>query len=275
MRSPRELLTGVGLDPRRVGRLRWAKKVQVLRAHGEPVLRNLGYVISDPEIDNFTYELGNEGELCDWIATSLPCDRGRAAELLVEARSNPALYERLRLATSGRFSAKSEPPLGRRLGWYVIVRLVQPTRVIETGIHDGLGSLVLLAALDRNAEDGVEGELVSFDVDRTSGWMVGDHPRWSRRIESTTTGLETALREAPTQIFLHDSLHTYEHEHFELSTAARFLDRAGVLLSDNSHATSALSDVCERDGLRYEYFAERPRAHFYRGGGIGLGHWAD
>lgn len=271
MTALRQLATSIGLDPRRLGRLRWLKKVKVLHQEGGSVREHFEYLLLDPEIDNFTYELANEDELVLWIAEQFGVARERVAELVIEARSNSSMYDRLRQATSRRLSMKTEPPLGRRLGWYVIVRLLQPTRVVETGIHDGLGSLVLLSALERNAQEGKEGSLVSFDIDATAGWIVGRHPRWSRRIESTRTGLATALEEAPVQMFLHDSLHTYEHERFELECAAGQLPAGGLLVSDNSHGTSALHDVCVAHGFRYSYFAERPRAHFYRGAGIGLG----
>lgn len=237
-----------------------------MRDYDQPLIPNLGYVLTDPEVDNFTYELLNENELVSWIATLLDADRSRVAELLVEARSNEQIYEPLRDATVRRWSMKTAPPIGRRLGWYVIVRLLQPERIIETGIHDGIGSLVLLAALDRNGS----GELVSTDVDGNAGWIVGDHPRWSRRILGDPQDLERILAEAPFQIFLHDSLHTAEHERFELEAAARRIG-SGVLISDNSHATDVLESVCRDVGRRYSFWHERPRGHFYPGGGIGVG----
>lgn len=52
-------------------------------------------------------------------------------------------------------------------------RLAKPSRVIEAGIHDGIGSLVLLAALERTRGECAPGELVSTDVDDTAGRIVG------------------------------------------------------------------------------------------------------
>ncbi len=136
------------------------------------------------------------------------------------------------------------------------MRLLKPRRVIETGTHDGLGSLVILGALDRNARDhGIEGQLVSLDLDPRAGWMVGLHPRFTRVIGSTSETLAPALREK-TDILLHDSDHSYEYERFELSLAAE----AGVptLLSDNSHVTMALRDVCGERGGYYSSFKSVP-----------------
>lgn len=257
----------MGIEPRRWNRIRLARKVRLVRDYNQSVIPNLGYVLTDPEVDNFTYELLNENELVSWIASMLNLERSRVAELLVEARSNEQIYDSLHHATVRRWSMKTSPPIGRRLGWYVIVRLLRPERIIETGIHDGIGSLVLLAALDRNGS----GELVSTDIDRSAGWIVGEHPRWSRRILTDPQDLEDILAETPFQIFLHDSLHTPEHERFELTAAAKRMGRSGVLISDNSHATDVLESVCSEVGRTYSFWHERPRGHFYPGGGIGIG----
>jgi hypothetical protein len=260
-------LQKVGIEPRQTTRLRWKVKAGILRGYGADVSSHLGYVFLSPELQNFTYELENEEELAHWIADTFGGDYLTVCSYLIEARSDQKIYEPLRRATNVWWS-KLEPPIGRRLGWYAITRLLQPKVVMETGIHDGLGSLVFLAALHRNRQDGVDGRLVSFDIDPACGWIVGDHPRWSKRIGDTAVTLPEAIAEAVPDLFLHDSLHTYEHEMMELEAVASAAPDC-VLLSDNSHATTALSDLSGAHGRRYSLFLEKPRAHFYPGGGIG------
>lgn len=242
-------LNTVGIDHRRIRRIRWITKARLLHQSDARVRDNLSYMFG-PDLDMFSFDLANEDELADWIADLLGAERGHIAELIIESRSHPWLVDL--------------PPLGRRVGWYVLTRLVRPERVIETGIHDGIGSRVLLAALDRNGA----GELVSFDVWEGAGSRVGKHPRWDRRITGTQDGLPPAFAEAPVQIFLHDSLHTYAHERMELDIASGAMT-SGLLLSDNSHDTTALADVARELRLPYHFFQERPRQHFYRGAGIG------
>jgi hypothetical protein len=58
------------------------------------------------------------------------------------------------------------------VAWYAVVRALKPQLIVETGIKQGLGSLVLLAALERNAGEGGSGRLISFDIDPFSGWVV-------------------------------------------------------------------------------------------------------
>jgi hypothetical protein len=263
----------IGLEPRYLRRLRWISKARSARRVRAPLRANLRYVLSDPEPDNFTYELANEPELAAWVQAVSSGEPDQIDGLFAEARADPVLAERVRSATARRWWwSKRSPPFGKRLGWYALTRVLRPALIVETGVHDGLGSLVLLRALERNAEEGAPGRLVSFDINRAAGWMVGPHPLWEFRIESTQAGLDTVLDGGPpVGLFIHDSLHTYENERYELRTAASHLAPAGVLISDNAHATRALSDTCEEFGLQMFAFHERPLHHFYTGGVMGAG----
>ncbi len=266
----RERAQSVGLDPRYVRRLRWIAKAAAVRRVGAPVLPNLRYVLTDPEPANCTYELANESQLARWVAEVAGVERAAAAAVLAEPRADRQLRARLRAATRGHWWwSKREPPFGRRVAWYALVRLIRPALVVETGVHDGLGSLLLLSALERNGGDG---RLVSFDINPEAGWLVGPHRLWELRIERAVDGLPEVLAAAPlVGLFIHDSLHSYVNERGELELGAGRLAPGGVLLTDNAHGTRALADVCASHGLQYTEFFERPRGHFHPGGGIGAG----
>jgi predicted O-methyltransferase YrrM len=238
-----------------------------------PLHANVRYVLLDPEPDNFTYELANEVELAAWVQAVARGEPEQVNRVLAEVRADSVLAERLRRATARRWWwSKRSPPFGKRLGWYALTRLLKPALIVETGVHDGLGSLVLLRALERNAEEGTPGRLVSFDINPAAGWLVGTHPLWELRLESTQTGLDAVLdRGPPLGIFIHDSLHTYDNERYELRAAVSRLAPAGVLISDNAHATPALADTCAEFGLQMFAFHERSRDHFYAGGVMGAG----
>ena len=138
--------------------------------------------------------------------------------------------------------------------------------MVETGVHDGIGSLVLLSALDRNA---LEGE--TRQADAHSMWipvLAGSSAsmRGGRSVLRTRTG--GCARIDRCDLFLHDSLHTYLHERMELEYAAA---AGAVLMSDNTNTTDALKDVCAAHGLRCSIFQERPQDHFYLGAQIGVG----
>ena len=72
-------------------------------------------------------------------------------------------------------------------------------------------------------------------------------------------------------MMIHDSDHTYECESFEFNTVIDHAAPTLALISDNSHATSALHDTCAELGIDYRFFRERPARHFYPGAGIAFG----
>ncbi len=271
--AARDAAYRLGVDLRYLRRFRWISKAREVRSVGAPLGPNLRFILSDPEYTNFTFELGNEAQLVEWVAAIFDSPTAVIERLLAEARNDPVLAARLHSATATRWWwTKRSPPFGKRLAWYALARMLKPKLVVETGVHDGLGSMLLLRALERNVEEQASGRLVSFDVNPRAGWLVGKHPLWELRIESSRAGLATVLeQQGPVGIFIHDSLHTYEHERFEFELAASHLAPGGVLVTDNAHGTKALADVCQSRGLRYFEFHSMARDHFYPGEATGAG----
>jgi hypothetical protein len=258
-------------------RFNYPVKVATLRRYRAGVrdhpLLAAKYVAFDPEIDNFTYDLANEDELVPFLAESLDRDPREVEQYIGEVVAD-AEFERLLRARlkKKRWTRKQRPHFGRRLGWYAIARALKPRVIVETGIHDGLGSVLLLRALDRNAAEGYEGRLISFDINPRSGWLVSEplSSRWRPVYAATAAALENELQGLEVGMIVHDSDHTYECEHFELTTAAARAAPTIALVSDNAHATTALPDLARSLGIDYHFFRERPRDHFYPGAGIGL-----
>ena len=184
----------------------------------------------------------------------------------------PTSSGRIRLRLATRSDRNRSMPFGRRLGWYAIARIRRPRLIVETGVHDGLGSTALLRALERNAADGFPGELVSIDIRRSVGWLIPDglRPRHRLVIGDALVNITSAAADRPIDMFIHDSDHRYEHETAEFETAVRVAAPNAILLSDNAHASSAFADLCARHGLAYRFWHEVPRGHFYPGAGIGI-----
>jgi Methyltransferase domain len=234
--------------------------------------RALAYLLHDREITNFTYELENDDELRDFLSSATGRSRAEVDRYLSELAGDRELEARLTAKLRTRRDRNRRPKFGRRAGWYGLVRFFKPPLVVETGTHDGLGTAVLLSALQRNTAEGSPGRLLSFDVDPSSGWLLadGDPDLLELHVGDTARILEPALEGRRVGLFVHDSLHTYEHERFELETAVRHADERLVLISDNAHSSTALRDLCEWLGIEYHHFDERPRDHFYPGAAIGL-----
>jgi hypothetical protein len=153
---------------------------------------------------------------------------------------------------------------------YAAVRVYRPNVVFETGVFDGLSSVLILRAMERNAV----GELISIDLparetivdatDRmlegalprgcTSGWIVPDCLRARYRLylgDSKSLLPETLQLYKGVDIFLHDSLHTYQHQLFEYHAAWPHVVPSGLLLSDDIFWTAAFHRFCKRHGVKY------------------------
>jgi predicted O-methyltransferase YrrM len=153
---------------------------------------------------------------------------------------------------------------------YMSVRSMKPKVVFETGVFDGHSSAVILQALSDNNE----GILVSVDLPATEaiknstdrmdettlppgydpGWIVPDYLRSRYRLVlgDSRQLLPQLFKEYPNvDIFLHDSLHTFEHQYFEYATAWPHLPEGGLLLSDDIFWSPAFHRFCKEKGMAY------------------------
>ncbi len=261
---------------RRLSRLRWLEKARIVRSYevslrADPLLV-ARYVLWDPDVGDFSYELDNEGELVEFLARSLDLDSTTIAGYLAEIRAEPVLTRELAARVRWRVDMKRRVGLAHRVGWYAVARAVKPRLVVETGIKHGLGALVMLVALERNAREGSEGRLISFDPDPFSGWVVPDRLRhaWEPILASTFDALEPTLAGREVDLFICDTPPDYEIESFEMRTALRHAAPGIVMIAANGDRTTVLPELAAELEGKYSYFAERPRRHIYPGAGIGL-----
>jgi predicted O-methyltransferase YrrM len=230
------------------------------------------YLLFDREIDNFTYDISNRVELAAFLAKTLARDEKQMRAYIDELDNDGELRRAIEKALAGRRGRNRTMPYGRRLGWYAAVRASKPRLAVETGVHDGLGSAVLLRALARNADEGYDGMLLAFDIRKDVGWLV---PAWLKsryelRFADALTTLDAAVSGRAIDFFIHDSDHRYDHETGEFEAVTRVANPGAVLMSDNAHAGTAFRDFCERHGLSFHFFREVPDSHFYPGAGIGV-----
>jgi hypothetical protein len=225
-------------------------------------LTALRYLVAGDETSNFTYEIANREELADVVAGALGAPPAEIRSLIAEADADVGLSRRL----------GSHTLFGRRLGWYAALRWSKPELAVETGTADGLGTVLLARAIERNLEEGVQSRLLSFDVVPTAGRLLDDHLRQfvTLIVGDAVETLPRALGGGRIGYFVHDSLHTYEHERAELELAIEHADETTVLISDNAHVTTALADVAAENGAVYASFTERPVRHLYPGAALGI-----
>lgn len=140
---------------------------------------------------------------------------------------------------------------------YALVRLLRPANVVETGVADGTTSAYILQAL----EDNRRGHLYSIDLPserlppgQAPGWIVDEslRHRWTLRIGPSSQLLEPLLNELGSiDLFLHDSLHTYDNMVFEYRAAWPFLKEDGLFLSHDVGRNAAFFDFAGEVGMRW------------------------
>src|SRR3954470_2857953 len=159
---------------RRLNRLRWAAKLKSVRraspGGSASRLDKLRYVLWSPELGDLSFDIADPEHAAAFLADALEVPREDALAAWQEVVRDEQLrtdYELLRKSSL----LPRRLALSARAPWWVIVRLRKPRLVVETGVWYGLGSAMLLRALELNAQEGFDGHLISFDPDTTGGWL--------------------------------------------------------------------------------------------------------
>lgn len=132
---------------------------------------------------------------------------------------------------------------------YAAIRALKPNVVVETGVASGVSTSYILLALQKNGS----GKLHSIELgdaqyvppDKPFGWIVPEWLRsnWELHMGDSRTLLPQLLAEhAVIDVFIHDSLHAYEHMFWEFRTAYPRLRPGGLLISDDAAWNPAFSE---------------------------------
>jgi predicted O-methyltransferase YrrM len=172
--------------------------------------------------------------------------------------------------SSQRLVTDARAEYGRRLGWYAIVRATKPTLVVETGVDKGLGSVVLCAALMRNAMEGFKGRYVGTDINPSAGEMLSGKYAQFGRIEYGDS-IETLSKMNDTiDVFINDSDHSADYERREYKVVANKLSANSVIIGDNAHVSDELASFASRTSRGFIAVHELPEDHWYLGATMGL-----
>ena len=146
---------------------------------------------------------------------------------------------------AGRLNRPSQGHAGFFL--YILVRSLKPEFFLETGVSAGESSTYILQAM----HDNNFGKLFSIDFPsaivekglttimpegKTSGWAIPENlkDRWELSLGKSEELLPKILEShKEIDVFMHDSLHTYDHMMFEYTTSWDFIKKNGLLLSDD------------------------------------------
>lgn len=132
---------------------------------------------------------------------------------------------------------------------FAVARALRPDVIVETGVANGISSMYWLLACHLNGK----GRLYSIDVNkgeylpvnRQTGWIVPHYlrERWNLQLGDAREILPPILADVGTvDIFVHDSLHSYDHMKFEFDVAYPHVRPGGLVMSDDVNLNSAFSD---------------------------------
>jgi hypothetical protein len=261
---------------RALSRLRWVTKYRILRRYGVSVRARpklyLKYLLWDPEVESYTFDISNQDELVRLLADVFGAPASALWGYLDETDRDPELNELLSERIRWRFDTKGRLPLGNRLLWYLAARHLKPALIVETGIYEGMGSLVLLRALDQNAADGHPGTLLSVDFDPEAGRLVPEHlrGRWERHVGLTQDVLERAVGDRTVGMLLQDTPHTEENQSLEFGVALRHAADPLLLIESSGGYCPTLQRLCDALKIHRHFFREVPKDHFYPPNGSGF-----
>ena len=248
--------------------------------------KGIGFSLRQPRLAFLllTGRLSYEEVLQELLGRDLRLLRNRIGSVLpnkgFHQMPQESIEETLRLISPTR----QESSFGRLGRWhsflYAITRSVVPKTIVETGVLYGHSSAAILAAL----EDNGNGRLISVDLpaekhrtvtvgkqyvqigiaqDRLSigsAVPMSLRSRWTLQFGNSLDVLPRILDEvAPISIFIHDSLHTYDHMSAEFRLGYDALEPGGILVSDDIDYNSAWSDFCFSKGENWRSLSKGSR----------------
>jgi hypothetical protein len=231
--------------------------------------QSVSWLIRSREHTNYTYDLTelNLLHLAWFVSVITGISVGEARIYINELEQDEGLRERALNALSQsprRRLADPEIRWHKRLGWYALVRALAPNHVVETGTDKGLGTLALAAAVQRNGR----GRVTTIDSNPASGSLICE-PYASVVDRLVVDSADLALRELATvDFFLHDSARCRSQEELELLAVEPRLGPSSTVLSNTGDISGGLPLWAEATGRKFLFFQERPREHWYPGGGI-------
>ena len=157
---------------------------------------------------------------------------------------------------------------------YYYVRKVKPGLIVETGCFSGISTIYILAAIRNNKKGKLytidkpafedeytanpyldeEKRFFSLPKGHQPGYLVPDFLKenWKLILGTSEEKLPSLLKKLGNiDIFLHDSLHTYENMSFEFETAIEYIAPRGVIFADNINWNNSFYDFSNKYKLKY------------------------
>jgi len=235
----------------------------------------LRWMIHSKEDTNFTYDLTKQNldELYKLLESIFELNYSKIKDYSEELLNNSIIKDYLKNkieASDFKNFADNDIKYSRRIGWYIIARIIKPQTIIETGVDKGMGSVILSEALIKNEKEGFKGKYYGTDINPEAGYLFDDIFRKKGKIIYGDSIESLKKIDEPIDLFINDSDHSAKYESDEYKTIISKLSKNSVILGDNSHSTDELLKFSIEHGRNFVLFSERPKDHWYPGAGIGI-----
>jgi len=154
---------------------------------------------------------------------------------------------------------------------YALCKILKPEAIVETGVAYGLSSAYILQALKENDK----GTLYSIDSifrpwesERMIGAAIPSElrSRWKFTNGIATEKLDELLKSLKQiDIFIHDSLHTYQNMISEFNIVWPYIKKQGFLVSDDIGNNNAFYDFCTKNNLEALILSQKNEKKSYLG----------
>ena len=238
-----------------------------------PLLSSIVWAFRSKEFTNFSYALSPKSldDLADLLAATTGVAAPRMRLAIGEILEDQAFSDRLaECARASRWRRVIDLPIqvGRRAGWYALVRALRPRCVVEVGVEHGLGAAVLARALSRNASEGAPGSYLGIDRWEHAGCLLPPEEASRARIIRDEAGELPKYLDRKIDFLVYDAWPGFEATFY--SQIVPQLSDDAVILSDDGHDNDELRAFARELGKSYLFFQETPERHWVRTGGIGI-----
>jgi len=148
---------------------------------------------------------------------------------------------------------------------YAIMRLMEPTVILETGVANGESTFFILNAIQQNGR----GQLYSTDISDDVGALLEDKEKtnWSLEVlnVSSLSRRKESFRNAIDRIpaidfFIHDSDHSYWWSRFEYESVYPKMTSDSIMASDDVDFSYAFIDFARKVGAKPLFLLDKRKA---------------
>lgn len=234
------------------------------------------WALTSKEVTNFTYDISelNIKYLSSIISDATDVNIVKINSYIDEINANENLQNQYSIKLNASIHASrldERLKLGRRIGWYAIIRALKPQVVVESGIDAGIGALAILEALKLNDQENFKGEYIGIDIAENAGSLIkDDYQKFSKIIYRDSIETIKSIK-SKIDLFISDSNHDPLYESQEYEAILPKLSKNGMILADNAHCSDALYEFSIKYNRIFKYFHEMPVNHWMAISPAGIG----